>query len=132
MSEWIPEPWDCDDGEIFALADPDCPLASVHETSEGFEGDDPVARANARRIVAAVNACRGVPTEALEALQPGWWQRNAELRMLNVELAAAAEGLLDAIDRADATVAEFEGRIRAARTAIARARAETPPAGEGT
>jgi hypothetical protein len=125
MSEWIPEPWDYDGGDIFALADPDCPLASVHETSEGFEGDDPVAYANARRIVACVNVCQGIPTEAVEAMRPGWWQRNAELL-------AAAEGLLDAIDRDDVTVAEFEGRIRAARATIARARAETPPAGEGT
>jgi hypothetical protein len=52
----------------------------------------------------------------------------AELRTQHAELLAAAEGLLDAIDRDDVTVAEFEGRIRAARAAIARA--ETPPAGE--
>lgn len=41
--------------------------------------------ANARRIVACVNACAGIPTELLESLQPG---------QLDVEIhrAAAAQG----------------------------------------
>jgi hypothetical protein len=118
MSAWTPEPWRAG-------------FSAEHEViirAEEMDGQPYVAHllgdnteANARRIIACVNACRDVPTEAVEALQPGWWQRN-------VELLAAAEGLLDAIDRDDVTVAEFEGRIRAARAAIARTRAETPPA----
>jgi hypothetical protein len=115
MSEHTSEPWHVDT-EIWTIEDGAHNPAAIASLAVR-----PERAANGRRIVAAINACCGVPTEALEALQPGWWQPNAALL-------AAAEGLLDAIDRADATVAEFEGRIRAARAAFARARAETPPA----
>jgi folylpolyglutamate synthase/dihydropteroate synthase len=118
MSEHTSEPWHVDT-EIWTIEDGAHNPAAIASLAVR-----PERAANGRRIVAAINACCGVPTEALEALQPGWWQRNAELRMQNAELLAAAEGLLDAIDRDDVTVAEFEGRIRAARAAVARAKGE--------
>jgi hypothetical protein len=134
MSEWIPEPWDYDGGDIFALADPDCPLASVHETSEGFEGDDPVAYANARRIVACVNVCQGIPTEAVEAMRPGWWQRNAELLAAAVEVATWLEQRTDHYQGlgSGSVAAQLHAHANILRAAILRARAETPPAGEAT
>lgn len=44
--------------------------------------DQPIAEANARRIVAAINACAGIATEELEALSDG-------------ELAAALTAFID-------------------------------------
>ena len=71
-----PEPWEADD---FAIeAGPGSPAApmriAVVSDSSCFpcldEGEvakaDAEALANARRIAAAVNACAGIPTEALE------------------------------------------------------------------
>lgn len=54
-------------------------------------GRDPFCEmdANARRIVACVNACAGIPTEALEA------------RALGNALGAAMSGLLAAVDDPD-------------------------------
>jgi hypothetical protein len=141
MTSHTPEPWDYDGGEIFALADPDCPLASVHDMSEGFEGDDPVARANARRIVACVNVAAGVPTEAVEAMRPGWWQRNAELRMQNAELLVAAVEVATWLEQrtehyqglgSGSVAAQLHAHANILRAAIRAARGETPPAREGT
>ena len=43
-----------------------CGLDINHATEESQESDEALMGANARRIVACVNACAGIPTEALE------------------------------------------------------------------
>ncbi len=72
-----PEPWDCD-GRTIMYATPDesgemtMIEVSTNVTEAGWdtvafvEAIWPGADANARRICAAVNACKGIPTEALE------------------------------------------------------------------
>jgi hypothetical protein len=72
-----PEPWDCD-GRTTMYATPDQSdeitmievRANVTEagwdTVAFVEAIWPGAHDNARRIVAAVNACKGIPTEGLE------------------------------------------------------------------
>ncbi len=70
MSEHTPEPW-----AVF-MSNDDEKLLGVGsaETGEGitdhrggiWNWDDTQGRANARRIVACVNACKGIPTEELE------------------------------------------------------------------
>jgi hypothetical protein len=59
-----PEPWEQDSNDFFAVtADNDGLL--VAET-EIHDRTDEECSANARRIVAAVNACEGIATQALE------------------------------------------------------------------
>jgi 5'-deoxynucleotidase YfbR-like HD superfamily hydrolase len=139
MSEWIPEPWDCDGGEIFALSDPDnIALATVHDMSESFEGDDPVARANARRIVACVNACRDVSTENLQSGCVHEMildldevrQREAELLAAAVEVATWLEQRTEHYQGlgSGSVAAQLHAHANILRAAILRARGETPPA----
>lgn len=63
-----PEPWSVHQnvgrkGELGVIADK-APCVIAHGFSEKHWPE--VAEANARRIVACVNACAGIPTEALE------------------------------------------------------------------
>jgi hypothetical protein len=88
MSAWTPEPWRAG----FTIAQ------EVVIRAEEVDGQPYVAHllgdnteTNAARIVACVNLCQGIPTEAVEALQPGWWQRNAELLAAAVEVATWLE-----------------------------------------
>lgn len=66
------------------------------------DGDN--GNANARRIVAAVNACEGIPTDALEAGAVA-------------DLLAAVEGLLAARDAGQLTTDEWDAAEAAVRKA---------------
>ena len=72
-----PEPWDCDRATtMYATPDESDAITMIevraNVTHDGWdtvafiEAIWPGARANALRIVAAVNACKGISTEALE------------------------------------------------------------------
>lgn len=67
MSAHTPEPWTLEGDDELWVSGPDrqepviCDMVPRDEGS--FTGED---EANARRIVAAVNACTGISTEALE------------------------------------------------------------------
>jgi hypothetical protein len=59
-----PEPWSVDTADCFLItADADGGMVAATET---LDRDDAACSSNARRIVAAVNACRGLSTKALE------------------------------------------------------------------
>ncbi len=71
MSEHTKEPWTLGpaavrggDGQVVAK-------------TWGDDGGQELA--NARRIVACVNACRGISTEALESIKDAWVMRSLEL-----------------------------------------------------
>lgn len=70
-SEHTAEPWAATRTKIMGGTSCEVVLARVNrwlvQISPGVLGiDGRTARANARRIVACVNACRGIPTEVLE------------------------------------------------------------------
>jgi hypothetical protein len=76
-----PEPWSQDSNDLFAVtADKDGFIVAVTEV---HDRTDEECDANARRIAAAINACRGIATEALEQdvvaelLQALEWQEMA-------------------------------------------------------
>jgi hypothetical protein len=90
MAEHTPGPWHvtsnaiCEGrlgyGEIVAEARPDIRVGGWY--------------ANARRIVAAVNACEGIPTEALEAVVGGSGEEPAaRLEALEILAGAASREL---------------------------------------
>jgi hypothetical protein len=59
-----PEPWSVDTADCFLItADADGGMVAVTET---LDRDDATCSSNARHIVAAVKACKGIGTEALE------------------------------------------------------------------
>jgi hypothetical protein len=58
MAHHTPEPWKYRGLQIESETED---IAELYDS-----GDDASNEANARRIVAAVNACKGIPTEALE------------------------------------------------------------------
>lgn len=100
---FMPEPWDCSGATtLYATPDESGEMtmievrANVTETGWNtvafIEAIWPGARANARRICAAVNACKGLDTEALER------GVIAELRHALGELLTAASDLDAAID----------------------------------
>jgi len=69
--EHTPEPWETD--LIYVVASdpkgihPDIYIAEIaHEDSEGLIASSAEQEANGHRIVACVNACEGISTEALE------------------------------------------------------------------
>jgi hypothetical protein len=142
MSEHTPEPWTVRETDgvekqtvSFGIMAGDVWLGELCEGTDRRDlqqrGWLPVetARANARRLTACVNTCRDVPTEALEALQPGWWQRNAELRMQNAELLAACQTALALVEELEPEVLDGRDDVPGLlRAAIARTRGETPPA----
>jgi hypothetical protein len=69
MPEHSPEPWTFseDDGGLFCVRDADGYGVFGEEIGPRGPRDEPVAR----RIVACVNACGGIPTELLEENAPG-------------------------------------------------------------
>jgi len=67
--EHAPEPWVVKDGGL--LGPRNKPSIAKVLSSGTFEGDQ-IAKADARRIVACVNACVGFETDHLEELEPGW------------------------------------------------------------
>ncbi len=86
---------------------------------------------NARRIVAAVNACEGIETEMLELAGNGIWQQSESrfdamiaeldgLRQQNAELLEALKGIIE-IGKRDMSNPKYDGYFNAARAAIAEA-----------
>ena len=63
MANHTPEPWKTDELEIFIFGN-DGNLTATPFMCAGRPSE--TANANARRIVACVNACAGIPTEDLE------------------------------------------------------------------
>ena len=116
-----PEPWDYDTGFIVAPdptgQHPDIYIAEIaHSDDEGRIAPFEQHEANARRLCAAVNACQGLSTEALERGVV------AELRHILGELLIAAGDLDAAIDSAadqfDDERAKLNAAIRAAQSAL--------------
>lgn len=69
MTHHTPEPWEIDDEYVQQDGGGDiaiCHVLSIDENIEGHWGRGKITEANARRIVACVNACRGLPTDELE------------------------------------------------------------------
>jgi hypothetical protein len=113
--EHTPEPWWIDDDGFIAAgaADSYCTVADPHCRPTAGYGDE--NEANARRIVAAVNACQGLATEALEHGVV------AELRQVLAEfLDAAIDGVTSEFD--DERL-RLNSAIRLGSTALARATA---------
>ncbi len=115
------EPWHCDTGFIVAPdpsgQHPDIYIAEiVREDDEGRIAPYEQHEANARRIVTAVNACKGIDTEALER------GIIADLRHLLGEPVSAAGDLDAAIDgvtdQFDAERARLNATIHAAQAAL--------------
>lgn len=90
----------------YRIHSPDAPEEYICETNEHL--DDQVQYANARRIVAAVNACKGISTEALES------GAIAQLRHILGELLTAAGDLDAAIDGATEEFDDERARLDAA------------------
>jgi len=117
-----PSPWDCDGCTIMYSAPHETDEITMIQvranvTEDGWdtvafiEAIWPGAKANARRIVAAVNACDGISTEALERHVP---------RKMLAALQMASNYMADNLDEDD----ETEMRVfRAIGTAIAEAKA---------
>jgi len=100
------------------------------KTKEACDAQKQVARANARRIVACVNACEGLSTEALEQAEPGeiveWGKIAGRLPAMlakRAELLAALQELVSAEDaRQWGTFGtDVETPMQRARNVIARA-----------
>lgn len=63
-----PEPWRMEERErIYVVSDAPSPDRGPICVTSGFVRSKYVSEANARRIAACVNACKGIPTEELEA-----------------------------------------------------------------
>ncbi len=99
-----PEPWDYDMDYIVAPdpsgRHPDIYIAEIaHSDDEGRVAALEQQEANRRRIVAAVNACRGLSTDALERGIVAQ-QRQALDRLLTTagDLDAAIDGVTDQFD----------------------------------
>lgn len=88
-----------------------------------YEGKEPAnTMANAKRIVACVNACEGIDTEILESLPLGFKEHaneNEQLKAINAQMLEALKGVVRIADR---NTVEFD----AARAAIAAATKEQP------
>lgn len=97
-----PGPWIIDEDassfDIFSDAEVGTPFIASIRRSALSSGLDELARANARRIVACVNACEGVPTEVLEAekyINSASFGLRRSIKKQRDELLAALEMVLD-------------------------------------
>ena len=77
--EHTKEPWMCCDAEVLAGDKSDPVLICECDTNPYWKPYGTDGEFNARRIVACVNACAGIPTEALEKAQPGIIQDSLKL-----------------------------------------------------
>ena len=106
MAEHTPGPWHVGQGHASVYAQPHLEQGpNFRQVASVSDPDDhmhftPINKANARRIVAAVNACEGIPTEALERdTQPladeirGLSDQNIELEAKSRRLVAAGADL---------------------------------------
>ena len=96
-------------------ANPDGPISVA--TCSGLSPSE--ARANARRIVACVNACAGLSTKALEKY-PGMFLRIVECAEQRDELAAALRDVLRIAKAASIGVTGNARRIERAEVALAK------------
>lgn len=115
IASYTPEPWHIDGkGNVRSKQPSDYEYHRLVATIADKDGL--TSRGNARRICAAVNACKAISTEALER------GIIAELRHLLGELVSAAGDLDAAIngvtDQFDAGRARLNATIRAAQSAI--------------
>ena len=117
MSKHTQEPWKVchwkDDRRGFEIAD-------RNQNRVGFD----MTEANARRIVACVNACAGLPTEQLESSPPGGVLNGvAGLIAQRDELLAALEIIAASEEfHGDSFVCDFGTLQGVARAAIAKAK----------
>lgn len=141
MSEHTKEPWSIQNVEIGAAVTNDlCIMApspsfrEIAQIARCYQGDrvKEMELANARRIVACVNACAGIPTDALECDTPTFiamLQERHALRTHRDELLAALKQLDEAFCSNDYGTREGRdfGRkaLIAARAAIAKAEAKS-------
>lgn len=113
----------CDYGEQGVIGD--APIAKMIERASHWENSYPVAE-NARRIVACVNACDGIPTALLErhgvdGVVFGSKQWMKRLYDQNVRLISALQSLADCYERKS----DAKEPLIFARQEIARATGET-------
>ena len=138
MSKHTPEPWVMStkaDGNWWHISAGNQAIAAVHAASK--KRNEPYAsmfEANARRIVACVNACAGVDTDLLEAGEldkPTMLviQENKDLKHRCDELLAALEDAVETIEWMNGcsspAVDEIEKAIREGNSAIAKAKGIT-------
>jgi hypothetical protein len=122
-----PEPWDCDSMTVmYATPDKADELHMIEiranvteaawDTVAFIEAIWPGAHGNARRIVAAVNACAGINTDALqhgivrelhEALSLCWHQLSLWVR--DVETCDLSPEDAEALEKANAVLAKANG-----------------------
>lgn len=142
MSEHLPEPWSIRAGSsvhvvAFDGENPE-PYTVANCYSGPFAPSREIARSNARRIVACVNACRGIPTEELETEPNLYALWPLAQRSVNAELLAACDLALSVLGPWAPALKLFcsmpessrviDGVVKELTDAIARARGETPPA----
>lgn len=91
-TKWSPEPW-----HVVELGEEDETFHFIHDARDksvadviGNDGVE-VDGANARRIVACVNACAGIPTEALE--QAGVGGLRTAMEQMEEHVARAIQSL---------------------------------------
>jgi hypothetical protein len=109
-----PEPWSVDTNDGFLVtADSDGGMVAVTETEDR---NDATCHANALRLVAAVNACKGLSTESLErGVVAGLRHALGTLLDAGGDLDAAIDG---ATDQFDDERARLDAAIRSARAAL--------------
>ena len=140
MSKHTPEPWVMStkaDGNWWHISAGNQAIAAVHAASK--KRNEPYAsmfEANARRIIACVNACAGLPTEQLESSPLGGVLNGvAGLIAQRDELLAALEGVLAVVGDStgvagyhlNGDIADWDefDEINAVYTAIAKAKDNT-------
>lgn len=131
MDTHTKEPWSIDENNIHIGS-----IATLHGDEDGYSeiwyewhGDPISHKANARRIVACVNACAGIDTDNLEKF-PGWakqgFDQGIAIRKQRDELLAALKAVLRVSDEAgedDEYSREWQDAIEVMRAAIAKAEA---------
>ena len=140
MSKHTPEPWVMStkaNGNWWHISAGNQAIAAVHAASK--KRNEPYAsmfEANARRIIACVNACAGLPTEQLESSPLGGVLNGvAGLIAQRDELLAALEGVLAIVSDStgvagyhlNGDIADWDefDEINAGYTAIAKAKGNT-------
>ena len=119
-----PEPWTEEYLPYISGTGTDIPCYRIHpydaseeyicETNEHL--DDELQYANARRIVAAINACQGISTEALErGIIADLWHILGEIVTAGGDLDAAIDG---ATDQFDAERNRLNAALRAAQAVL--------------
>ena len=126
MSKHTPEPWQAHQdasGDVFISS----AATSFHIAEIGSEDDD-TAIPDARRIVACVNACRGLPTDELEqkGLVAAVGTQLLDVERQRDELLTALEDAVETIEWMNGcsspAVDEVEKAIREGNSAISKAK----------